>query len=364
MKHKRTRSILGAALPAGLLFCGASPDAAAQGCVAVRSFGSPTLACHGSMTHEEPWQAIVAYRYLYADRYFQGKRELSNMPGMSPGDQVINEIHTWDVAVSYTFNHRLTITADLPYVYGERTSREEHLGMDPSNPQHTTRAHGIGDLRITADWWLFDPKEHKKGNIALGIGIKAPTGSDDEEDDFVQPGGVVERPVDVAIQPGDGGWGIILQGQAFQEIVPRLAAYANAFYLVNPREVNGTRSFSDTTINNDDVNSVPDQYLGRAGLNYVVWPKAGLSVSLGGRIEGIPVNDLIGADEGFRRPGYVISVEPGVNWMYQNHNLSVTVPVAVEINRQRSETDQRLPGRMYAGAFADWTLFASYSLRF
>src|SRR2546428_2548519 len=34
-------------------------------------------------------------------------------------------------------------------------------------------------------------------------------------------------------------------------------------------------------------------------------PERGVSLSLGGRIDGIPYHDLIGKSDGFRRPGYV-----------------------------------------------------------
>ncbi|HEV8544343.1 MAG TPA: hypothetical protein VGR78_18290 [Verrucomicrobiae bacterium] len=38
-------------------------------------------------------------------------------------------------------------------------------------------------------------------------------------------------------------------------------------------------------------NSIPDQYLGRAGLSYEIWPSQDLSLSLGGRVEGVPAHD-------------------------------------------------------------------------
>jgi len=49
--------------------------------------------------------------------------------------------------------------------------------------------------------------------------------------------------------------------------------------------------------------SIADAYLGRAGFEYLVWPKYTLSFSIAGRIDGVPLNDLAGGSEGFRRPG-------------------------------------------------------------
>ncbi len=352
--------------------CFAMPmDAQPQGCVPVRAYGSPLLPSMGSLDSDNPWQASVAYRYLYADRYFQGNDELSHMPGMSPGQQVINEIHSFDLLLSYTFNGRLTLTLDVPIVYGERRSREEHLGMDRIDlPHFETSASGLGDIRLTADYWLLNPETHHHGNIALGFGVKMPTGEDDATDTFHHPAGPVRQPVDQAIQPGDGGWGIIVQLQAYQRVADRLNFYANGFYLMNPREDNGTPRVpvvmggGPMPTGPDSVNSVPDQYLARAGFEFSLWPRGGLSISIGGRMEGIPRSDLIGGEDGFRRPGYTISVEPGLNWVYERHAFSLTAPVALERNRQRSTTDRDLHREMYPGSFADWTLFASYSFRF
>ena len=43
--------------------------------------------------------------------------------------------------------------------------------------------------------------------------------------------------------------------------------------------------------------------------------------SLGLRYECIPTYDLIGKSTGFRRPGNILSAEPGVTYMYKKYNL-------------------------------------------
>jgi len=69
--------------------------------------------------------------------------------------------------------------------------------------------------------------------------VKTPTGEDDATDLFYRSGKLVRRPVHVSIQPGDGGWGIILEMQAFQKIFDRTIAYISGSYLINPRNQNG-----------------------------------------------------------------------------------------------------------------------------
>ena len=169
----------------------------------------------------------------------------------------------------------------------------------------------------------------------MSLGIKAPTGDDAVTDTSFRPTGPEERPVDSAIQPGDGGWGIVLSGNAFAKVYTRTFAYVNGFYLINPRETNGvhTVNFDVPPFTHGDhglmVNSVPDQSMLRGGLAGGVWPKIGLSASFGARWEGVPAHDLIGGSDGWRLPGYSVSVEPGVSISHGRDFLEVTAPVAV-----------------------------------
>jgi len=202
---------------------------------------------------------------------------------------------------------------------------------------------------------LLDPARHPKGNINIGVGVKAPTGDERAVDNFHQfDGTVILRPVDIAAQPGDGGWGFLLQMQGYQEIIENLYGYISGFYLFNPRDVNGTERPSPAV---SLVNTVPDQYLGRIGLSYAIWPSKGLSISLGGRVDGIPVNDAIGDSNGFRRAGYSVYVDPGVNWIFGKNILSLNVPVAVARNIQKTATAS-------GGGLADFVIVAAFSRQF
>src|SRR5690606_26142408 len=87
--------------------------------------------------------------------------------------------------------------------------------------------------------------------------------------------------------------------------------------------------------------SIADQYLGRIGVNYAVVPHWGLSVGLGGRIDGVPVNDVLGSSSGFRRPGYAVSIEPGLYMTREKWSFSLTVPIAFYRNRLQSVSDKQ-----------------------
>lgn len=136
--------------------------------------------------------------------------------------------------------------------------------------------------------------------------------------------------------------------------------------MLNPRDTTNTRTYRETlspTLANESYLSVADQFLARAGINYAVLPTKGLYASLGGRIEGIPVRDLLGKSNGFRRPGYIVSLEPALTYANGKNIATVGLPVALVRNRTRSVTDRAM-NRHGDAAFADYVLFISYAHRF
>jgi hypothetical protein len=77
----------------------------------------------------------------------------------------------------------------------------------------------------------------------------------------------------------------------------------------------------------------------------------------------VPVRDAFGSSDGFRRPGYAISVDPGLVYARGRYLFAVNVPFAVERNRRRSVTDLR-NGSHGDAAFADYVLTLSVTRRF
>src|SRR5437762_12471521 len=110
--------------------------------------------------------------------------------------------------------------------------------------------------------------------------------------------------------------------------------------------------------------SVSDSYLAEAGVAYPFPRVRGLAVNLGSRVEGVPVRDLIGKSNGFRRPGYAMSVEPGLQYFRRRETWSVTVPIAAGRNRKRSVSDILVGNPGGDAAFADYMILIGYSRRF
>lgn len=338
----------------------------AQGCVAIRSQSCSGNFVTGSnqtgIMYGGDIVASLGYRHFKSFRHFRGKEEEENR--IAEGTEVINLFHGIDLGVSYGITDRWSATLILPFATNDRSSMYEHYGnsedANPNRERFETQSAGLGDVRLSASYWLFD--HDSKGNIALGATLKFPTGKSDITDEFHKLDDndqdyVITQAVDQSIQLGDDAFAFGLELQGFQSLASSLALYYNASYLATPKNINNTLRRANA--NPDDpfsYFSCPDQYAARLGL--VLSPVNRLTIGLGGRIEGIPSSDLIGDSEGFRRPGYAISLEPGVSVLLNRFALSVNVPVALERNRVKSTSDI-INGSHGDAAFADYVINAT-----
>lgn len=339
----------------------------AQGCVAIRHFSCNIgNELENNLLGEGDFQVGMNYRYFKSFRHFKGTEEEPDR--VSNNTEVINYSHSWDFSINYGITDRLYAGITIPTVLNERSSLYEHGRTE----RHKTFSRGIADIRLGMGYWLFDPKTHLNGNLALGLGLKLPTGNYNATDVFynVGPEGSPQgRPVDQSIQPGDGGFGLTVDFQVYQTITSDLFVYGGGFYLFNPKETNGIRTFRETLspiLENESIMSVPDQFSLRTGLVYRL--SQNFSTSIGARFEGVPVEDVIGGSSGFRRPGNVLSIDPGISFIQNKFSVNLNVPVAIRRNRPQSVTDlqtQIATGEPRNGdaAFADYLINLGISYR-
>jgi hypothetical protein len=374
-------------LVASFLVLGVS-NAKAQGCVAVRGFGGCGVAGgSGLALAPKQWQVGANYRYFESFRHFKGDEEQYDR--LVKQTQVINYSNTMDISASMGLTLRTQLNVNLPVSYTDRSSYYEHGGQTTTFPgaRKTSTSAGIGDARIGISKWLWNPVSHTKSNLMLGVGLKLPTGNWNVQDSFynvmvtdpvtgTSSRKTVYRPVDQSIQLGDGGLGLSLEMQGFWEMADGLFAYGNAFYILNPRGVNGTMTNRRTTIvvngvsqvfTNEYMCSVADQYAARLGF-LSQSQLHGLSFSWGARLEGVPVRDLVGESYGFRRPGYTIAAEPGVTYMKGKTTVNFNMPIALYRIRKQSVTDKEVQdatgvARNGDAAFADYLISLGVTYR-
>lgn len=341
-----------ALLVAGLVVLSALPShASAQGCMPIR-FISPVVGGQGDVyLTRHTWQVGLSYRRLASDQFVVG-REVRN--DLGPGGQAPSiRNNSIAVSVAYALSNRLSVTASLPFTEGKEAR------IYPDNQRHGTSAAGPGDANVVATLWLRGTGLEPRGNLAVGFGFKAPTGSNHAEDDFWNKNGTIVRfPVNQSIQPGDGGWGLIFEIQGFQPIFSRTYLYAAGSYIANPRKVTDVARAPT----NPALWGVPDTYDARAGVSTRVGQ--GIALSLGARLDATSKRDLIGggAHIGYRRPGMVGYVDPGVAVTRGSRTFSLSIPLRAYKNYRPSYLDQ-VTGSPGGGGLATYLILASFSQR-
>ena len=308
------------------------------------------------------WRVNVSVRNLTSDDHYRGAHEEEQRHTL--GTFVINKQNSVDLSLGYAWTPRVSFAVGVPFIKASWSI------PSPTSPIPGPRARqdgsGLGDISVTGRMWVFNPAKHTRRNLSVGAGIKLPTGKHDVTDMIPDLSGqnLSERYVDQSVQPGDGGWGVSLEAQGFAQF-KRVMLFGSGTYLMNPRNTNGTPSLivtlgrQNVPANFDKlVNSVTDQYVARLGASLPLW--RGVVGSAAWRVEGLPRYDIIGASNGFRRPGVSMFVEPGLTYVRGRHQLNVNVPIGYYFNRKPD------PNTGIAGdaTFPRYIALASYGFRF
>ena len=313
------------------------------------SLGGPSG--YSGFVQAKHWEVGVAFRRLGADQWFVGSQVRESAAPF--GRPLFLNIFSVDATLTYGVTDRVSVTLTFPF------SRGTHSRFYADGNRHLVEASGLADISGIANVWLRRPSDASAGNVALGLGLKTASGANSAVDNyFLADGSVTKNPVDQSIQLGDGGVGVIFQLQAYRKLTASTFAYAYGWYLLTPREKTAVASpLAGVPL------SVPDVYSLRSGVSTAIWPRRGISASLGPRIDGIPLRDLVGGSSGFRRPGYSLYVDPGVVWTTGRSTWSVNVPVRVHQDFQRSlaDIDRSSVG---GGDLARYLVLIGYTVRF
>lgn len=300
------------------------------------------------------WQIAADYRYFHADDFFFGSRQ-ATPPAQYFGQPLIIDVHSVNLNVTYALTDRFNLRLTVPLSHGSQSR------FYADTVRHVVSAGGLGDVGLVGTYWLFDSHKHHVGNAAVGVGVKTATGRNGIKRNFYfADGSTVLHPIDQSVELGDGGWGIILQGQAFRRVGTRAFAYFTGSYLLTPRNQTNVLRMPPSTIRY----SVSDVYTGRLGVSYSIAPERGISASLGGRIDGIPYHDLLGANDGFRRPGYVVFVDPGISFQRGRSVWMFSAPMRVAARLATQQLATSSGGRIGAGDLAKVVVFFGYARRF
>ncbi|ADW70289.1 hypothetical protein [Granulicella tundricola] len=305
-----------------------------------------------SFLHKHPLTMEVDWRSFSSFRHFSGEKE--NFARAAAGLDIENHQNIYSISLDMQVTPRWSVNAFVPVLQGTRDQKYAPVGKFDIA--------GIGDMIVGVQGWVLKPPAENGGNIAFSLGLKLPTGLNNGMGTAKLANGMVQKVVaDQSLQPGDGTWGFTVGAQAYKQTYFHTVGYFQGSWLFNPEDTNGVPTFRASKL--EAVMSATDQYLFRAGLSRHVPRVHGLAASFGGRMEGIPVRDAFGKSDGFRRPGYIISIEPAVQYQHHHDMISLTAPWAIQRNRRASVTDLA-SGTHGDAAFADYAIILSASHTF
>ncbi len=321
-----------------------------QGCLT--SSGENVSDSKSHFLRNHPLTVEVDWRSFSSFRHFSG--EVENTQRAVLNTQIKNHQNIYNISTDLQLTPRWSVNVFVPVLQGTRNQKYAPYGIYDIA--------GIGDMIVGAQAWVLRPPAENGGNVAFSVGLKLPTGLNNGMGTAKLANGTVQKAVaDQSLQPGDGTWGFTLGSQAYKNTYFHLVGYFQGSWLFSPADTNGVPTFRAAQL--ESAMSATDQYLFRAGLSRHVPKLRGLAASFGGRMEGIPVRDAFGKSDGFRRPGYIISIEPALQYQRRREMISLTAPWAIQRNRRASVTDLAR-GTHGDAAFADYAVVLSASHTF
>jgi hypothetical protein len=257
------------------------------------------------------------------------------------GTEVTEGATVVDLQAVYGVTHQLSATLDAP------VTLDYHWSTVLAGKRYEDTARGLNDITLSGRYWLFNCNRHTDQNIAFDLGVRMPTGNANSQWPFPNSLGedVAERAVFTGAQMGSGAWGIEVGMDGFKTF-SKFAIFGTGAYIFSLRGEDHTLALI-SAINpkgpaaipaNERFNATPDSYLVHAGvavpLHVPRFPA--LSALFAGRLQGVPVGNVFGPTIGFRQPGYLFTLEPGLNYDTKLATYSISIPIRTAQNVESS----------------------------
>jgi peroxiredoxin len=337
--------------------------AVAQGCVISRS-GLESNGAETGYLRPGDWTADFGFRHVYSHVHFSGPTE--NYSRAQLGTEVQTKTNLDDLVLTYQVTNQLSLTGTLPFLYASRRLQSQYATLYTS---------GISDASLGAQYWLRNPKSEKSGanNIQIGLSLLMPTG-DDRQSNVVAAtygGATSTQYPDYSVQPGGGTWGMIMSGQAFQNLGNNTFVFVDGNYVMTQGGYHNfwtshggtTTSVPAATPGMTQFDAIQDQYMIEIGASHPAPGIKGLDLKLSIRDEGVPARNLIGNDLGFKRPGFGIALTPGFTYTHGFNTLQFSLGRLIIRDRTKSVAEKINGVHEGDAAFANYVWMAAYTLR-
>ena len=310
------------------------------------------------------WTVTFGVRHVYSHVHFSGPTE--NFSRAQLGTEVQSKTNLDDLLLTYQLTPQIGLTVTLPFLYASRRLQSQYATL------HTS---GISDVSVGANYWIRKPggEGGGKNNVQVGLSLLMPTGNDRQSNVVATTyGGTTSTQYpDYSVQPGGGSWGMIMSGQAFQDLGNGTVAFIDGNYVMTQ---GGYHSFWTShggtttgppapTAGMTQFDAIQDQYMVEIGATHPVPRISGLGLTLTFRGEGVPARNLIGNDLGFKRPGFGIALTPGFVYTRGLHMFQFSVGKVLIRDRTKSVAEKVNGVHEGDAAFANYVWMAGYTIR-
>lgn len=338
-----------------------APSASAQGCILARSPEGALPTGQGGILSSGHFQLTIGERHQFSYQHYVG--DVYQLYREQAHNQVENRINLITADLTYQWTPRISLELDVPLLFASRKTQNSPIEYQAS---------GVGDTIVAVNSWILNPEHYHSANVSLGLGVMMPTGNDDVTNTVntnttgTGPATIATVPVDYSIQPGSGGWGLMMQWAGYSKARRSMIAYWDGDYIATQGGTNGVMRHAtlSTTQPLNNYVAISDQYLLEAGVLVPVLPERGIGVTFGPRWEGVPARNLFPvSNDGFRRPGYAVTLGPGIQYGHGSNLLQAGVYKAVHRDRTTSYPDS-VYGSHGDAAFAEYVWLATWTHRF
>lgn len=302
----------------------------AQGCILTRDEAPVIGAQVGPYLPRGGWQLNASVSQFNTNNEFMGTALREDL--LDSNTEVIEGSTVLDLEAIYGITRQLSLTVDAP------VTLNYHWSTVLAGTRYEDTSRGLNDMTLSGRYWVFGTANHPRENIAFDLGVRLPTGNANSQWPFPNALGedVQNRAVFTGAQMGSGAWGIQLGMDGFKQY-SEFAIFGTGNYLFSLRGENHTYSLPAATNpkgptavpSNEEYNSAPDSYLVHVGVAvplHIPFLPA-LSGLFAGRVQGVPVGNVFGPTVGFRQPGLLFTVEPGLNYDTRLATYSVSIPI-------------------------------------
>lgn len=270
---------------------------------------------NGSVFSKGKYGVIFKYIYRQQDQLYDGSDEVDfirpqkGQKGKKAYEKTVQKYQlTLRTGISDNFDARLII----PFLDKEMKRMSFKDDFTDSNS-------GIGDIKLISRYRIMSQKKKDPFNLAVGAGLKMPTGKTDEEDSSGKTPGF--------LQTGSGSWDPIVELGA-HKIIDRHWLSSHLIYVMTTEGDLGDYDFER-----------PDVFKYNFAYAYALSNLFDLQLELNGVVKSKAEKDGIKNDNS---GGHVIYLSPGIHFKFRKGmhlDLCVPIPVYRDLNGTQLSED-------------------------